>query len=479
MFPPARALAPVDNSLPETGVTLTGDALVISDLTVRDGELVADLSEWVQNHPGGPDAAVAELPQHIGRLLSVGARVSEMGRHSVAAELVTTASRNARDHIGAAAGEVAGSVQRVREEMATLVGQFRDEVRQTLDAMLAGNDSAVAATLRETLRSQTEDLARGVTERIDATVSATLKTGLDGHVTRISETITEVRDHLLIGTAVEEASAALADRSNLKGIGFEDRVNELLEDLAAQMSAEYLRTGQTPGALKGEGSQLKGDGVWIRDGAAVVVECHNGMSRSSAAATRSDGWIGYLTTAMRNRGASAALGVVRTPEQNRGNVFREFGPNMAVLACDPGNPDDLIRLRFVMQVMGLVARHAMPATSGEPGVTNDDLAVDLSTARRALETMRSGMDAVTEIEKLAAKTSQNAAALHDKAQALKLSLIAPLDRAREAIESQTQRLGLTTAVVAVEETEDEEVETGINGSPRLKPGDFKLRLRSQ
>lgn len=454
-------LIAVDRTEPAPRVSFTGDALVIRDLAVHDTELVADLSEWVQNHPDGPDAALAELPQHIGRLLSVGARVSGMGRHSVAAELVTTASRNARDHIGAAAGEVAGSVQRVREEMATLVGQFRDEVRQTLDAMLAGNDSAVAATLRETLRSQTEDLARGVTERIDATVSATLKTGLDGHVTRIAETITEVRDHLLVDAAVEEASAALADRSNLKGIGFEDRVNEVLEDLAAQMSAEYLRTGQTPGALKGEGSQLKGDGVWIREGAAVVVECHNGMSRSSAAATRSDGWIGYLTTAMRNRGASAALGVVRTPEQNRGNVFREFGPNMAVLACDPDNPDDLLRLRFVMQVMGLIARHAIPAgtASTDAPAANDALVADLSTARRALETMRSGMDAVTEIEKLAAKTSQNATALHAKAQALKLSLIAPLDRAREAIESQTQRLGLTTAGAAGD-CNNEEVEAG-------------------
>lgn len=439
------AVDTVDVPEPAGTVTLSGDALLVEHLTIRDAELVDDLTGWIQNHPEGPDTALAELPQHVARLLSVGARVSEMGRHSVAAELVTTASRHARDHIGAATAEVTGSVQRVREEMAALIGQFKDEVRQTLDAMLAGDESAVAATLRDTLRAQTDELARGVTDRIDATVSATLKVGLDGHVTRIEETLGQVRDHLIVGEAVGEASAALADRSNLKGTGFEDRMNEEMESLAAQMSAEYLRTGQTPGALKGEGSQLKGDGLWLRDGAAVVLEFHNGMSRSAAAATRADGWVGYLTTAMRNRGASAALGVVRDPEQNKGAVFREFGPNMAVLACDPDNPDDLIRLRFVMQVMGLVARNALPVSADAAApAPNDALAVDLSTARRALEDMRAGMDAVTEIEKLAAKTSQNAAALHSRAQALKLSLIAPLDRAREAIESQAQQLGLTT-----------------------------------
>lgn len=425
-------------------ITLSDDTLIIEHLVVRDPELIEAIEKWGRNHPDGPDAAEADLPQHIARLLSIGARVSEMGRNSAAAELVTAASKNARDNIGAATKEVTGSVQRVRDEMASLVEQFKSEVRQTLDAMFAGDESAVASTLKNTLRTQTDDLARSVSERIDATVAATLKTGLDVHVTRIEESIGQVRDHLMVDEAVIEASAALANRSNLKGTEFEDRMNEEMEFLAAEMSAEYLRTGQTPGALKGEGSQLKGDGVWVRDGAAVVLEFHNGMSRSSAAATRADGWTGYLTTAMRNRQASAALGVVLTPEQNKGQVFREFGANMAVLACDPDDPDDLIRLRFVMQVMGLVARNHLPANaSGDSDRTHltDRLVVDLATARRALDGMRAGMDAVTEIEKLAAKTSQNATALHARAQTLKLSLIAPLDRAREAMESQAQLLG--------------------------------------
>lgn len=460
---------PADAAAPEERVILTANALVIEHLVVRDAELIDALMTWGQSHPDGPEAALSDLPRHIGKMLSVGARVSEMGRNSVAAELVTAASRNARDNIGAAAGEVAGSVQRVREEMTFLVDQFKTEVRETLDAMLSGDESAVAAMLKTTLRTHTDELAKDVTERIDATVSATLRTGLDVHVTRIEESIGEVRDHLMVDEAVVEASAALANRSNLKGTGFEDRMNEEMEKLAGQMSAEYLRTGQIPGALKGEGSSLKGDGVWLRDSAAVVLEFHNGMSRSAAAATRVDGWTGYLSTAMRNRQASAALGVVLTPEQNKGAVFREFGANMAVLACDPDNPDDLIRLRFVMQVMGLVARNQLPAgATGEGGgaaeTLTDKLVVDLSVAKRALEDMRTGMSAVTEIEKLAAKTSQNANALHDRAQTLKLSLIAPLDRAREAMEAQAHLLGMVNPAQGgcVEDSvnEDEEVEQG-------------------
>lgn len=436
------AIGHVDLSEPADRASIVGDTLIVERLTVRDPELVDALMTWCSSYPGGPDAAAEELPRHITRLLAIGSRVSEMGRNSVAAELVTTASRNARDHIGEATRDVAGSVQRVREEMTTLVAQFTAEVRQSLDAMFASDDSAVAATLKNTLRAQTDELAKNVTDRIDATVSATLKTGLDGHVTRIQETLGQVRDHLIADEAATDAAAAAANRSNLKGTDFEDRMNLEVETLAEEMSAEYLRTGQTPGSLKGEGSQLKGDGVWVRDGAAVVLEFHNGMSRSAAAATRADGWTGYLSTAMRNRGASAALGVVMSPDQNRGRVFREFGANMAVLACDPDNPDDLIRLRFVLQVMGLVARNQLPsAAGGDAGSTlTDRIVIDLTTARRALEDMRAGMDAVTEIEKLAAKTSQNAAALHERAQALKLSLIAPLDRAREAMESQAQLL---------------------------------------
>jgi hypothetical protein len=156
--------------------------------------------------------------------------------------------------------------------------------------------------------------------------------------------------------------------------------------------------------------------------------------------------------------------VVLTPEQNKGQVFREFGANMAVLACDPDNPDDMIRLRFVMQVMVLVARNHLPASAGgegnETASLTDRLVGDLATARRALEGMRAGMDAVTEIEKLAAKTSQNASTLHDRAQALKLSLIAPLDRAREAMESQAQLLGVAAPTAGsddeAEDADDEE-----------------------
>lgn len=467
-------LEPADTTEATAQITLTPGALVIDHLTVRDAELIDALMVWGQSHPQGPEAALTELPRHIAHLLSVGARVSEMGRNSVAAELVTAASRNARDNIGAATAEVSGSVQRVREEMSFLVEQFKTEVRETLDTMLSGDESAVAAMLKTTLRTHTDELAKDVSERIDATVSATLKTGLDVHVTRIEESLGEVRDHLMVDEAVTEASAALSNRSNLKGSEFEDRMNAELETLAAEMSAEYLSTGQTPGALKGEGSQLKGDGVWLRDGAAVVLEYHNGMSRSATAATRADGWTGYLNTAMRNRQASAALGVVLTPDQNKGQVFREFGPNMAVLACDPNNADDLIRLRFVMQVMGLVARNLLPAGASEDGAGSatgaavglfpngkahlaDRLVLDLAMAKRALEDMRSGMENVTEIEKLAAKTSQNALALHERAQTLKMSLTAPLDRAREAMEAQAHLMGMVNPAQGGSVEDDEEV----------------------
>ena len=61
------------------------------------------------------------------------------------------------------------------------------------------------------------------------------------------------------------------------------------------------------------------------------------------------GWAEYLGEAERNRQAAAALGRVRTAEQNGGRSIRVLGPGRVVLAFDPETDDpDLLRTAVML-----------------------------------------------------------------------------------------------------------------------------------
>ena len=66
------------------------------------------------------------------------------------------------------------------------------------------------------------------------------------------------------------------------------------------------------------------------------------------------GWGEYFDEAERNRGAAAALGVVRTTEQNSGQSIRVLGQRRVVIAFDPDR-DDPELLRTVLMLLRTVA----------------------------------------------------------------------------------------------------------------------------
>jgi hypothetical protein len=141
-------------------------------------------------------------------------------------------------------------------------------------------------------------------------------------------------DELVNVLKVQEAKTRLANVTPIKGDTFENHVNAVFSAIAIGLGDEYTDTRATVGAVP---RSKKGDGLLTVDGGAarVVIE----MTDSVRA-----GWADYFDEAERNRRAVAALGLVRTSEQNGGQSIRMLGVRRIVLAFDPASDDpELVR----------------------------------------------------------------------------------------------------------------------------------------
>jgi len=93
-------------------------------------------------------------------------------------------------------------------------------------------------------------------------------------------------------------------------------------------------------------------------------------------------WGPYLDEAEQNRNAQAALGVVRTPDQNGGQHVRVLGPRRVVLAFDPEH-DEPELLRTVAQLLRTTAL-AASARSGSAEVATAREHIAAATAQLSL-----------------------------------------------------------------------------------------------
>ncbi|MHA7650470.1 Fis family transcriptional regulator [Mycobacterium sp. ML4] len=156
-------------------------------------------------------------------------------------------------------------------------------------------------------------------------------------------------DELMTSLKVQEARARLAKVTPIKGDTFENQVNAVLSEVATGLGDDFTDTRAIVGAVP---RSKKGDALLTIDGGAarVVIE----MTDSARA-----GWTAYFDEAERNRLAAAALGLVRTAEQNGGRSIRVIGPRRIVLAFDPGSDDP----ELVRTVVMLLRTAALAATT--------------------------------------------------------------------------------------------------------------------
>ena len=109
------------------------------------------------------------------------------------------------------------------------------------------------------------------------------------------------------------------------------------------------------------------------------------------------GWAEYLDEAERNRRAAAALGLVRTPEQNGGQSIRVLGARRIVLAFDPTTDDpDLVRTVIML------LRTAALAASTRRG------ADQLETAEEKITEAVAQLEKLDDVKKTAGSIQKNA-----------------------------------------------------------------------
>jgi hypothetical protein len=134
------------------------------------------------------------------------------------------------------------------------------------------------------------------------------------------------------------------------------------------------------------------------------------------------GWGEYFDEAERNRGAVAAIGIVRWPEQNDGQSIRVLGPRRLVLAFDPDG-DDPELLRTVVLLIRTVALAATSRTGSS----------EVATAEEKIGEALTQLDRIAKVKKLANGIQKNAGTIDSECTGLNASIRRLLDEALVAL----------------------------------------------
>ncbi|WP_216843471.1 hypothetical protein [Phytoactinopolyspora alkaliphila] len=204
----------------------------------------------------------------------------------------------------------------------------------------------------------------------------------------------------------------MASVTPIKGDTYADQVHALLTGIANGLGDEYVDTSANTGKLS---RNRKGDGVLSIDGGAarVVFEMTDSARR---------GWTPYLDEAERNRDATAALGLVRTIDQNEGHTVRNLGPRRIVMAFDPER-DDPSLLRTVVMVL----RTASLAVSSRSG------AHEIATAEEKVAAALTALTDIDEIKKVSEAISKNASKIDSRCSRITTTVNRLLNEALDAL----------------------------------------------
>lgn len=219
-------------------------------------------------------------------------------------------------------------------------------------------------------------------------------------------------DELATELKVQEAKTSLAKVTPIKGDTFENQVNAVLSAIAVGLGDEYTDTRAIVGSVP---RSKKGDGLLSVDGdaARVVIE----MTDSARA-----GWAEYFDEAERNRHAAAALGLVRTCEQNGGQSIRVLGARRIVLAFDPASDDP----ELVRTVVMLLRAAALAAVTRKG-------AHQIATAEEKITEAVAQLAKLDEVKKTAGSIQKNATKIESACTGISAGIQRLLDDALVAL----------------------------------------------
>ncbi|TYQ11031.1 UNVERIFIED_ORG: hypothetical protein L601_000200001550 [Gordonia westfalica J30] len=331
---------------------------------------------------------------------------------------------------------IAGMKRETEAELKRLFGGTDPEVIDRFAPLL----EQFAANLDKRASANTSELLTKAAKQFDPTDPSSPVAKHTADLTKRQEALTEQMgkqhaelterlDVVVTALKIAEAKASVTKVSPIKGGAYESEIHEVLQTIASGLGDEYAETGTTVGAVA---RSKKGDGVLIAEGGAarVVVEVTD---------SKRDGWGAYFDEAERNRKAEAAIGLVRTVEQNCGETIRVLGKRRIVLAFDPGADDpDLVRAALML------LRTSALAAAGRSG------AHEIATAEEKITAAVEELGKIEEIKKAAGSIQNNVRKIENSCGAIYTSINRLLADALNAL------AGVDSDAAVAESTEAQE-----------------------
>ena len=415
-------------------------SVVIENVTVTGKDVVREAQRWTTGERGAlvddlTTLAEADLGEFVTKALTVGAHalsatgqaqeaqalermITELGDKAStstaeAAAMTDRSVKAASEAVTKAAADAQKAFREAdeatRKSLTEAITSMRQETEAELKRLFGGTDPEVidrfaplleqfAANLDKRAAANTTELLTKAAKQFDPADPASPMAKHSAELAKRQETLTEqlTKQHselserldvVVTALRVAEAKASVSKVSPIKGGTYENEIHEVLQTIAAGIGDEYCETGTTVGAIP---RSKKGDGVLTVDGGAarVVVEVTD---------SKRDGWGAYFDEAVRNRQADAAVGLVRSVEQNCGETIRVLGKRRIVLAFDPLN-DDSDLLRTVVMLL----RASALTTANRSG------AQEIATAEEKITTAVEQLRGIDDIKKTAGAIEKNA-----------------------------------------------------------------------
>ncbi|WP_370945339.1 Fis family transcriptional regulator [Amycolatopsis sp. cg5] len=440
-------------------------AVVVERLTIHDREVAREAQRWISGARGplveDPGTlAQADLTNYVTEAVRIGAHalsvtgqaqeaqafermlkdVGDKTAHSTAkaAEITAQAVREASEAVMAVARDAKTAITeadtRNRKELTTAVTTAKQDLNAELRRIFAGESPELVERLQPVLdkfgadldakvSAGTAELLTKAAKQFDPSdpTSPMAKHAAELTAQQVLLTQQLVKQHSELTSKIEEmstamrvrqATTALAKVTPIKGESYAGSVHTVLVGIAAGLGDDYIDTSTTTGQLP---RCKKGDGVLsLNDGTArVVVE----MTDSARA-----GWTDYFGETERNRDAVASLGLVRTIDQNGGQILRVIGAQRLVMAFDPDNDaPDLLR------TVVMLLRTTAIATASRKGVHQ------VATAEEKIAEALNHLVKIDSVKKLSATIQKSATKIDSECAALNSAVRRLLDEAQVAL----------------------------------------------
>jgi hypothetical protein len=450
-------------------------AVVIRALTITDKDVVREAQHWTTGRRGPvvqepTELASADLSRFATEAMVIGARalaataqttearvieqlLKDVGDKTVAAtskaaELTERAVKDAAQTVTKVATDAKKAIteadQQSRKEFTTAVEgakngltaeirrlfggdspELLDRLQPLLDKFGAGLETQVSTSTRELLDRAAKQFDPADPTSPMAKHAAALTTQQEKFTQQIEKNhsaLTLKVDELTTTLKVQQAKATLAKVTPIKGSSFERQIHDLMRGIAAGLGDEYTDTTTKVGLVP---RSKKGDGLLnVSSSARVVLEMTDSLRT---------GWVDYFDEAERNRAAVAAIGLVRSPEQNENQTIRVLGPRRIVAAFDPDR-DDPELLRTIVMLLRTVAIAATVRT-GE---------AEIATAEERIAEALTQLEKIAKVKKLANGIQKNAGTIDSECTGISAAIQRLLNQALNALIGTTSVAAATT-----------------------------------